>query len=350
MMGRSRAIALGALVAIALVTPLARAQDACDLEVDCDVQTAQGQEPCAFDLRRAIDRAANAALGAEGPTLPAIRSGCAGGALVAGRVPCQLLRAFAYARSRWRHFCTEGCGVGSRGPTRVSAVCGLGLTGVSTAEASADVDLARCASSAGYNAGAGARRLAEAWGTTPCVGAHDPDVAEHWYFAVWAADELTYANNPNNPAYPVLRSTYGGVSGLDRGSYPFQEVVFGLAGHPPLDDDGAALWEPSPVNLPETSTICGTAACLPANVPAPAEVHDRDCPPFVPPSDGGAGDGGSADAGPDDGGGDAGNIEPRQREPGCGCRLAGSRGRGTGPSGAALLCALVAAIARRRRS
>ena len=316
-----------ALLGLLVLPAAARAQDACDLAVDCSVQPADGVQPCSFDQGRTIDRAANAALGAQGPAMPSIRSGCAGGVEVPGRVPCQILRAFGWLRSGWQQFCADGCGAGSHGPTRLSARCGIGLMGLPPNEPDEAVDLARVASSSAYNAGAGARRLVQAWEATPCVGAEDPDVAEHWYFAVWAADEFTYVNNPNNPAYPVLRGTFGSASGFDRSSYPFQEIVFGLAGHPPSDNQGL-LWNPAPVNLPASRDICGTAACLPADVASPAETHDRSCPPFVPPVDGGIADGGSGDAGDLDAGADAGNVIPDPREPGCGCEMAGAAGRG----------------------
>jgi len=318
---------LAALLGQLLAPSAARAQDACDLAVECGVERRAGVQPCSFDLRRTIDRAGNAALGAEGPVLPSVRRGCIGGVTVPGRVPCQILRAFAWLRSGWRQFCTDGCGAGSMGPTRLGARCGVGLMGLSSTEPDPGVDLSRASSSSAYNAGAGALRLAQAWQTTPCVGDEDPDVAEHWYFATWAADDFTYANNPNNPAYPVLRGTFGSASGFDRSSYPFQEMVFGLAGHPPSDNQGL-LWDPAPVNLPAARNICGTAACLPANIASPAETHDRACPPYVPPVDGGVDDGGTGDGGGPDGGVDAGNIVPDPREPGCGCRIVGEAGGG----------------------
>lgn len=349
-MTRTAPTALGALALAAALVGDARAQDACELDVDCaTVQPVLGAQPCPFELRGTIDAAANAALAAQAPALPRIHAGCAGGARVAGRVPCQILRAFAYARTGWRQFCAEECGPEAAGLTRVGVACGIGLMGISASDATEDVDLGLAAQNYRYNAGAGALRLARAWEASPCVGTHDPDVAEHWYFAVWAADAFTYANNPNNPSYPVLRGAYRSVSSLDRDSYPFQEVVFGLTGIPPLGDEGLPLWDPSPVNLPDTTSVCGTAACLPANIDAPEETHDRDCPPFVPPRDGGI-DSGVTDAGPEDGGGDAGTIVPDPHEPGCDCGVAGARGTHVADGGPLLLlCTALVVRGRRRR-
>lgn len=315
--------ALALLFVLAADAPV-RAQDTCELPTECLLPRAQGVQPCSFDLRLMLDRAANDALGAEAPGLPELRRGCAGGVQIPGRVPCQLLRAFAWVKSGWRQFCGQDCGAdGTRGLTRMGGTCGVGMLAVPEDDPPAGVELARVASSTTYNTGSGALRLAEAWGRTPCVGNADPDVAEHWYFAVWAADTFTYANNPNNPAYPVLRGTYGGVDGLDRGSYPFQELVIGLAGNPPRVD-AELLWEPSPVNLPDTNAVCGTAGCLPGGLDSPAQTHDRDCPPFVPPTDGGVPDAGTDDGGEADAGADAGNIDPDPRVTGCSCRTAAS--------------------------
>jgi hypothetical protein len=325
----------------------ASAQDACDAPPECRTAGVEGVQPCSFDVERALDRAANGALGLEGPPMPAVRTGCLGGTVGPGRVPCQLLRAFAWARTGWRQFCAEGCGAGARGTTRLGASCGIGLTALPEDEPPVDVDPQDAAASVAYNAGAGAARLAEAWGRTPCVGQENPDVAEHWYFAVWAADAFTFANNPNNPAYPVLRRTYGSEGAFDRSSYPFQEVVYGLAAHPPADRDTGGLWEPSPVSLPASQNVCGTAGCLPANIQGPSVVHDRACPPFVAPTDGGAGDDGG-EGGPD-GGADAGTIPGDPRPEGCNC---GAAGRGTSRGGwalAALGLAIRSGLARRSR-
>lgn len=344
-------------VAALLVAPWAHAQDACELETDCALPRALGVEECPFQIGLTIDNAANDALGPDAPGLPHIRRGCAGGVDVPGRVPCQLLRAFAWAKSGWRQFCGEACGAeGTRGLTRMGASCGVGLMQVPEDDPPDDVELARVASSYKYNAGTGARRLAEAWGRAPCVGNADPDVAEHWYFAVWSADAFTYLNDPNNPAYPVMRGSYGGVAGLDRDSYPFQEVVIGLAANPPRVD-GDLLWPASPVNLPDTSAVCGTAGCLPGGAPSPVQTHDRSCPPFVPPADGGVPDAGPEDAGGPDAETDAGNILPRPRVTGCDCAVAGA---GDADGGGLLVLAGVLALAvirsgparrrRRRRS
>lgn len=316
-----RALAIAVLLVAAGFPVVVRAQDACDLDTDCDVAPIPGNQDCSFDVRQTLEKAANHAL-VDAPAMPAIRRGCAGNIVVPGRVPCQLFKAFTWAKSGWRQFCTTGCGAeGGLGPTRLGATCGVGLTQVPENDLPDDVDILRVAASDDYNAGAGARRLADAWGRTPCVGDADPDKAEHWYFAVWAADVFTFINNPNNPAYPVMRGVYGDSSGFDRDSYPFQEVVFGLAANPPLDDDGESVWQISPVNLPSTIDICGTAGCIPGNIDSPPQTHPRLCPPFNPPTDGGTDDAGP-DASEPDAGVDAGNLTPDRKTPGCGCDVA----------------------------
>jgi MYXO-CTERM domain-containing protein len=346
MRGRQMLAVVAASCVLGTAQP-ARAQDTCDLTVDCVLRRAQGVEACPFDILQDIDKAANGALGGDAPSLPAVQRGCNAGVDVRGRVPCQLLRAFAWVRSGWRQFCGEGCaGNGELGPTRMGATCGVGLMQIPENEAPEGAILDRVAASSRYNAGTGALRLAEAWATSPCVGGADPDVAEHWYFAVWAADVFSYANNPNNPSYPVLRGNYGSLGGLDRDSYPFQEAVFGAAGNPPRDGD--LLWNPAPVTLPDTDGVCGTAGCLAGAIASPNQTHGRDCPP-LPPDGGTPGeDGGTDDAGPD-AGADAGNIQPDPSVKGCTCRVGAESGDGALVV-LALLLGLVVRIGPARRS
>lgn len=308
-----------------LVAPaVARAQSICEVEPEeCLVPTVIGTQPCTITTRRAIERAANGILGADGPAIPPLRVGCSGATVDNwGRVPCQILKAMAWAMTGWRQFCTDDA-CEENGRTVLGRGCRFGMLQVPETEAGPDVDLTRVAAELPYNAGTAARRLATEWGRTPCVGDQIPDVAEHWYLAVWAADAFTYANSPNNPAYPVLRPVYGAPAGsFDRGSYPFQEVVFGLAANPPREGD-EPIWQPSPLSLPASEQVCGTSGCSPGDIDAPTQVHDRACPPATPPSDGGVPDASVPDGGDAGPSPDGGNAEVPTTITGCGCSAAG---------------------------
>jgi hypothetical protein len=119
-----------------------------------------------------------------------------------------------------------------------------------------------------YNIARGAVILADKWNSAPeqrpIAGtdtASDPAIIENWYFAVWSYNGFTGpgANRSNHPLDPIYgtwpRMPYScGPSndglGHNRGTYPFQELIFGCASHPPVVN-GATVWTPQTVDLPD---------------------------------------------------------------------------------------------------
>jgi hypothetical protein len=85
-------------------------------------------------------------------------------------------------------------------------------------------------------------------------------VLENWYYAVWAYNGFTgpgasRSNHPLDPIYeswPRVPYSCGPDDdglGHNRSNYPYQELVFGCATHPPLIDD-QLLWQAQEITLP----------------------------------------------------------------------------------------------------
>ena len=109
-----------------------------------------------------------------------------------------------------------------------------------------------------YNIARGAAILVDKWNAAPeyrpIAGTDtdsDPHTVENWYFAVWSYNGFTGpgANRSNHPMDPVYgawpRAPYscGPPSdglGHDRSRYPYQELVYGCAAHPPMVKSTAA--------------------------------------------------------------------------------------------------------------
>jgi hypothetical protein len=116
--------------------------------------------------------------------------------------------------------------------------------------------------------------LADRWNAAPSVlpviGDRDPNVIENWYYAVWAYNKWTPANNPNNPDFPWPRPAY--APGLNKTLYPYQELVWGLAANPPRVG-GQHLWQPVALTLPDREAV----GLTPQPLPAPVEPHYSVC-------------------------------------------------------------------------
>jgi hypothetical protein len=174
--------------------------------------------------------------------------------------PCRLLPAIGATESSITQFCTES------GLTVISFDCGFGIMQVTSGAASYPGIQSR----EDINVAAGADILAEKWNGNESFGGQfgdsDPTILESWYFAVWAYNGFVYSNNPNNPDKPTNRPPFNGPSSLSRGSYPYQELVWGYL-HNPEERDGELMWDAIevsyPDNIPDQSGLFSVQLDLP---------------------------------------------------------------------------------------
>jgi len=142
-----------------------------------------------------------------------------------------------------------------------------------------------------YNVAMGTHILVNKWHERQAhqqVGNGTPDIAEHWYFAVWAYNSWAgpegeyhgWNNNPNNPSFTRQGYTQ------NPGSYPYQEVVWWLAANPQSRPGGSPLWGAVPLTLPPNSVFPDQAHMHmePWSIPDPLPTHQdwcRNCLPLV---------------------------------------------------------------------
>jgi hypothetical protein len=101
------------------------------------------------------------------------------------------------------------------------------------------------------------------------VGTGNPQIAEDWYYASWAYNSWDWINNPNNnctviPWDPIncqgkknpSRPPFDGSQ--DKRWYPYQELVWGYAAHPPTYN-GVPLWQAVNLSLPTWANVGGVA-------------------------------------------------------------------------------------------
>lgn len=235
------------------------------------VQSAE--PPCAVDGTAYQPRQAEAAAaleqagaGAANPPLPALRKGLAPAETQApGTVPCVLLKAISYVESSWRQ-ARFTVPEGSTGPALMTPSCSYGMMQITSGmrrpgELPADVQMS-IASDYRFNTGWGAKMLADLWNnrTIPAVGDRDPNIAENWYYVVWAYHSWSSANNPNSPDFPWPRPPFTGSE--NRTNYPYQEIVWGLAANPPKRN-GQLMWQPIALTLPRREDVGLPARALP---------------------------------------------------------------------------------------
>jgi hypothetical protein len=179
-------------------------------------------------LEALMEEVAVNGLGARGPTLPTLETGVTR-TRMDPVLPCVLFKAIGVVESDWKQFCGTG-------RTVISFDCGYGISQVTSGVSTYGP---RVASEPAFNIGAGVSILLGKWnGDDPYGGTindSNPRVVENWYYATWAYNGFTNGNNPNNPNLPANRPPFGGPGSLSRGSYPYQEIVWGRIRFPPLD-------------------------------------------------------------------------------------------------------------------
>ena len=257
------------LAVLALAAPRL-AEAGCPSTAGCPEPAAVGVEPSNATMSDLFEQAAMQELGSAGPTYLQIGVGNPVSSQVDATVPCVLLKSIGYTESTWTQFCAD---TGSTGPTIISFDCGFGVTqvtsGMSTGSmGSFSFSPSRVASEPAYNIGTGAGILALKWLSVPYIGDNQPDIVEHWYYAVWAYNGFAFVNNPNNSSFPAGRPPWGSSGALSRGNYPYQELVWGWAAYPP-----SGFWDPLDLSYPSNSAI-GTS---PGDIPEPSGVHTDPC-------------------------------------------------------------------------
>jgi hypothetical protein len=248
----------------------------CAAQGSCPEPAAYGRQPYPNELVNAFDRAGTNRLGNEGPNLPQIWKGYppSQAKLVSPYVPCILLKAIGYTESAgWKQFAAE---YGQYGYTVISASCGYGIMQITSGMGGgAGFDPSRVAAEPAYNIGTGARILIQKWNSLNVyIGNNNPYVVEDWYYAVWAYNGWGWVNNPNrncpdsNPncgyAFNPFRPPFDGSQ--PRSWYPYQEIVWGYAAHPP----GAEFWEAVPLTLPPRQSITNPP---PTHIDTPQPSH-----------------------------------------------------------------------------
>ncbi len=259
---------LALLLSVSLLWPPAPAKAACAVEGSSSYQ------PFVSEVAFAFDQASTGALGSAYPSLPLLEWGPAG---IPMRIPIPavILKAVGYIESSW-HQTRYPTARGATGPTLRSdggSGCGYGIMQITSdmhrAGAMPSDVQQRVAEDYRYNIAWGAKMLADKWNAAPeyrpYIGNRDPNILENWYYAVWAYNGWLFKNNPNNPDYSWPRPPYNGTQSWT--NYPYQELVWGLAAHPPTEE-GKPLWEPTALSLPARESIGNEPGWIPTPNPA----------------------------------------------------------------------------------
>ncbi|GEM_PF-881764 len=246
-------VLLGLATALVVWLPLDAMAQCTNLPAGCPTCTmctyppATGTQPSLATINGLMEELASNSLGSRGPTLRSQEQGATrtGGT---AQFPCVLFKAVGVVESSWRQFCDAGS-------TVISFDCGYGISQITSGVSNYTN---RVASEPAWNMGAGADILLTKWNAETTYGGKindsNPVVVENWYYAAWAYNGFTNGNNPNNPSHPANRPPYGGPGALSRGSYPYQELVWGRIRYP-LQDAGANVYEPVTVTYPNLADI-----------------------------------------------------------------------------------------------
>jgi hypothetical protein len=223
-------------------------------------------------------------------------------------VPPTLLKAISWIESSSSQGAPD-LPFGAIGPALVAFDCGYGIAQVTSGmtvplgENNQPTDeQALVATHFAYNIGRGAAILIDKWNAAPearpIVGIDtnsDPHIVENWYFAVWSYNGFTGpgANRSNHPMDPVYggwpRTPYscGPQSdglGHDRSRYPYQELVYGCAAHPPMVKSAAAAVLAPSGDVSANAVRPTPTAHAAVSVASPTPGASSHPPPAVKPS------------------------------------------------------------------
>lgn len=118
-------------------------------------------------------------------------------------IPSILLKAIAYKESAWRQFDSQGNPLFSgTGPHPA-----IGIMQIYTYQDS-DLDtIQKLKTDIDFNLRRGADLLNEKWAMVPKIGDGDRNKLENWYFALWAYNNWSGKNNPNQVTLPQSSSS-----------------------------------------------------------------------------------------------------------------------------------------------
>lgn len=109
-------------------------------------------------------------------------------------------------------------------------------------------------------------------------------VVEDWYYAVWAYNGWGYVNNPNNLRFPRDRDPWEcwRNPNQDKDDYPYQELIWGCAAHPPdmpTMQPTILLWDPVLLTLPPRELITDPP---PQHIDTPLPYHGSCSVTYLP--------------------------------------------------------------------
>ena len=235
-------------------------------------------QPTLIEASRALELAARGELGTAVPALPSIEKGYPAATPQNLPAPCLILKALAWTEGAWQQ-ASPNVLESNTGPVKVSQSCGYGIMQITSGMQQPGAGIPqdqqeKIGADYRYNIGYGAKTHIDKWNAgkslNAVVGDRNPEVAEHWYYAIWGYNQFTFKNNPNNPDYAWPRPAFDGAQ--SRTGYPYQELILGYTANPPKPK-GAPLWTGVPVGLPDRAQIGQT----PGPIPAPAGVHSVAC-------------------------------------------------------------------------
>ncbi len=248
---------------------------------------AYGRNPYPTEIAPSFDQAGLNQLATAAPVLPTLVPN------QAAYAPCILLKAMAYQESGWKHFEAD---YNNYGYTKIGPSCDYGLMQiVSGMSGGGEFDPNRTNIEIPYNMGVGTQLLIKKWnalklssggfpGGPYLVGAGNPRIAEDWYYAIWAYNTWGWINNPNNNCVNWTPGCGGWFAGRPPFNpsdssqnllwYPYQELVWGYAAHPPTYN-GVPLWQAVNLSLPTWANVGGvTEPHYPNNnLPRPTPSH-----------------------------------------------------------------------------